>query len=1121
VLKLALLPLLVVSALFAQTITTGDITGTVKDQTGAVVPNATVDLKSRDTGETRSVTAGSSGEYRFTTLKPGNYQISAATPGLKTDVGSVVISIGQVVSLDLTLKPESSKEIVMVTDTVPILQSDNANQSTTLSARQVLDLPLPGGDTTTVAFTVPGVTLSTAGGYGNFSSHGLPGVSNLFTVNGNDNMDPYLNLNNTGASNLTLGANEIAEVAVVQNGYTAAYGRQAGAQVNTVTKSGTNEFHGNLIWNWNGAILNANDFFANASGTPRGRAVSNQYAASLGGPIVKNKTFFFVDTEGIRYVLPSLNIASIPTPQFESYLLSTAPASAQSLYQQAFNLYNNAAGANRAVNVTNGNGNLQDSTGALGCGSLMGTPLSGGGVLGVDTPCARAFGSNATTFNPEWLFSARVDHQINDKQRIFFRYKMDRGTQSTYTDPINPAFDAVSIQPSYEGQVDHTYVITPSIVNHVILSASYYSAIFTAPNLAAAFNAFPTYFQFGEGGANGTGSISSLGLNTTSFPQGRNVGQGSVVDDLSWVKGKHSIKVGANFRYNRVSDHGPSTLTEGGAYLFGALPDFASGTLSAANGDYFEQRFDQFQVAHLRLYNVGFYVQDEWSAMANLKFTVGLRMDRTSNIQCLDNCFARLNGPFSSINQGLNIPYNASITTGLSEAFPAIEPLVYQPRFGFVWNPGSDKKTVVRGGFGIFSDQPAATLASSIFGNSPNIYTPVVRLGTVGNASTAGTAASFASAANAGLQQGFAAGDTLAQIDGLLPAGIAFTPPNYFSVQHRLLSPKYMEWSFEIQRELGSKNVVNLSYTGNHGYNLFLRNQGLNTYNQNGLAAFDFLPTVAPDPRFRVITNLQNDGVSNYNGFTAQYRRAFAYGFQGQVNYTWSHALDDVSNGGLNEPFGNTTSGQSITTQIYPYNKSLNYSSSDYDIRHSLTGDFTWDVPFKASNKYFNAVVGGWNWSSKVYARTGTPFSVYAYNEAAKISSTTGGTVLATILDPGIQSNCSNTNYVNVPCFSPGQLGVEGFGNYPRNSFRSPGYFDIDLSGTKSFAIGERYRLAFGATFYNIMNHPNFANPNGALGLSGLGLITSTVTPPTSAYGSFEGSAVSGRVIVTTARFTF
>ena len=316
----------VTPAVHSQTITSGDITGIVSDSSGAIVPGAKVVLKNVDTGDGRTVDSGADGQYRFTFLKPGQYTVSSSSPGLKSDSTTVTVAVGQVQTLNLVLRPEEAKEVVMVNDSAPLLQADNANLASTFSTKQLDLLPSPGGDITTAAFTVPGIVVSTGGGYGNFSSHGLPGTSNLYTINGIDNMDPYLNLNNSGASNLTLGANEVQETTVVQNGYSAQYGRQAGAQVNTITKSGANTFHGNLLYTYNGSFMNANDWFNNASDTPRSRAISNQYGASLGGRAIKDKLFFFVDTEGLRYSLPSAGFVTTPSAELQNYILKTLPS---------------------------------------------------------------------------------------------------------------------------------------------------------------------------------------------------------------------------------------------------------------------------------------------------------------------------------------------------------------------------------------------------------------------------------------------------------------------------------------------------------------------------------------------------------------------------------------------------------------------------------------------------------------------------------------------------------------------------------------------------------------------------------------------------------------------------
>jgi hypothetical protein len=1104
----------------AQTSTTGDLAGTVNDSSGAVVAGAAVTIKDLNTGDSRTVQSNSTGTYRFTFLKPGTYQISGSVAGLKSDIGRVVIGVGQVQSVDLILKPQEAKEVVTVTDTAPLLQTTNADMASTYSTQQMELLPSPGGDITSIAFTVPGVVVSTGAGFGNFSSHGLPGTANLFTTNGNDNMDPFLNLNLSGASNLTLGANEIDQGSVVQNGYTGQYGRQAGAQVNFTTKSGTNQFHGNMTYNYNGSVLNANDFFANASGTPRGRAVSNQYAASVGGRIIKDKLFFFADTEGIRYVLPTTGTVSLPSQALQRYTLSQVTAGQRPFYQKAFDLYNNAPGRNRAVPVTNGDGSLQDSNGALGCGALDGIATGFGGTFGRTVSCADAFGTNVSNQNKEWLLSTRVDYNITAKQNVYFRFKTDQGLQPTATDPINPIFNSVSSQPAYEGQATHTYVLSTRMVNNFIGSSSYYSALFGPTDLKASLNAFPAYMILGDGGANGTGGITPLGVNTGAFPQGRRVGQLQLVDDLSYNLGKHSLKTGVNYRFNRISDTGLQRLVSGGRYTFVGLDEFSSGAINSSTGSNYAQRFSSLLTAHIRNYEVGFYVQDEWAVARNVKVTAALRFDRSANPLCVDNCFALLNKSFPTLDKGANIPYNQSITSGNSHAFYSTEAIVPQPRLGIVYNPGWSKNTVFRGGIGLFSDLGPALIAGSIFTNAPNVFTPAVRTGLV-DFGGAGSAPAIAVASGNAFRSGFASGFTLAQLQQAL-APVAFTPPGYFGIPSKTLNPKYLEWSFEVQRQIGTKNVLTVSYVGNKGYDGYLLNAKLNgaasaTAYPNGFAG---LPPTAPDPRFRVITQLTNDGYSNFNGLTVAFRRALAHGLQGQIGYSWSHALDVLSNGGF-LPF----SVDSLASQLAPNNLRLNYSNADYDIRHNLTADFLWQVPSKFHNGFLNSVLAGWTVSGKLFARTGSPFSVFNSRIAARLSPSMGGQTLAALLDPNIRTSCGD---VNQTCFTTSQFATltgaaaqNSFGNLPRNSFRQSGYFDIDSSLLKTVTIREGLRFTFGASAYNALNHPNFGSPGEDVAVAGLGVITSTVSAPTSPYGSAQGSAVSGRVMVLSGRFSF
>src|SRR5260370_1035088 len=263
---------------WAQSVVSGEIGGTVTDARGAVVPNATVNLSSSETGFSESTTTSANGAFRFALVRPGSYTLTITVSGFSTVKRTVTASLGQATMIPIKLEVGAKSESIEITAESPLLHTENANLASTVDSKAIELLPSPGQDITNYAMTTPGVTLSTGGGYGNFTANGLPGTANLYTVNGTDYNDPYLNLNNSGASNLLLGANELQEIAVVTNGYTGEYGRQAGANVNYTTKSGSNKYHGNATWFYNGTNLNANDWFSNNTSpdggvtpsTPRG-----------------------------------------------------------------------------------------------------------------------------------------------------------------------------------------------------------------------------------------------------------------------------------------------------------------------------------------------------------------------------------------------------------------------------------------------------------------------------------------------------------------------------------------------------------------------------------------------------------------------------------------------------------------------------------------------------------------------------------------------------------------------------------------------------------------------------------------------------------------------------------
>ncbi len=264
----------------------------------------------------------SRGAYRFSLLSPGRYTVSVAVAGFHNATATAVVTIGQAATINIALEIGSASSTVEVTSDAQLLQTDNADNSTSFSETQISQVPNPGNDLSYIAQAAPGVVQNTQGGNGNFSAYGLPATSNLFTLNGQNENDPFLNLNNSGATNLLLGNNDVREATVVTNGYSGQYGTLAGANVNYVTKSGSNSFHGNALYWWNGSSLNANSYFNNQSGAPKPFDNANQWAASFGGPIRKNKTFFFVDTEGLRFVLPTSTNVRVPSPQFEAATLA-------------------------------------------------------------------------------------------------------------------------------------------------------------------------------------------------------------------------------------------------------------------------------------------------------------------------------------------------------------------------------------------------------------------------------------------------------------------------------------------------------------------------------------------------------------------------------------------------------------------------------------------------------------------------------------------------------------------------------------------------------------------------------------------------------------------------------
>src|SRR5580658_4349297 len=466
---------LVPAGTFGQGETTSAIVGQVTDATGAAVPTASVGLTNRETGAQRSVTTDEQGRFNFAQLKPGAYTVKVEAPGFAPQQNeNVVTGLGQKQTVNFTLRIAQASQTVEVTGAPPLINPENANTSTNLSAPALENLPNPGGDLTYPLQFAAGALINTAGsgndfvggsnGYGNVEFNGLPALSNGYIVDGLETNDPLTNLNSGLSTNLVLGLNSIAEVTVNTLSYSVDQGRYGASQVNYVTKSGANQFHGNLYEIWNGSILNAADYFTNATpGNHKPRSTVNHFGGSLGGPIAHNKLFFFFDSEWVRIALPIVTPTTVPTTAFQNYVLqqlplggtdavtgAVYPAAPQLVpfYQNMFSLYGNLSGSPLA---------------------LLGCPFNAGGGLASGNPpsgngCANRQSVSHSSDDHEQVQTVRIDYNASATNTAWSRFQADTGLQAAYTDPINPVFDAISPQPLYSFAAGYTHVFSQNLV---------------------------------------------------------------------------------------------------------------------------------------------------------------------------------------------------------------------------------------------------------------------------------------------------------------------------------------------------------------------------------------------------------------------------------------------------------------------------------------------------------------------------------------------------------------------------------------------------------------------------------------------------------------------------------
>ena len=1144
------LMLLFASVLWAQGETTSAIVGSVSDPGGLPISGAKVTITSTENGLKRSVTTDDAGRFSFPQLRPGPYSVRIEADQFETQENrSVAAGLGQKQTVDFTMKIATSNQSVTVMEEARLVNPQNPNTSTTLTARALENLPNPGGDMTYPLQFAAGALINTAGsgndfvggtnGYGNVQFNGLPSLANGYIVDGLETNDPLTNLNSGLSTNLVLGLNSIAEVTVNTLSYAADQGRYGASQVNYVTKSGTNQFHGSLYELWNGSRFNAANFFTNSTpGGHKPRSTLNHFGGSVGGPIMRNKLFFFFDTEWVRIAIPIVSATTVPTPAFQDYVLQQLPRGGTDsvtgsvyspapqlvpFYQKLFSLYGKTTGTPLAV---------------LGCpfnsdGSVAGgNPPNGNG-------CANRQSISHSSADSEQVQTARVDYNINEKNTAWFRFQFDNGLQAAYTDPINPLFNAISPQPLYSFAAGYTHVFSQNLVNYFNPAFSWYESLFGPVDFQKTIAAWPIVLE--GGGANAP--FTRVGGLDNTWVQGRRASRFFINDNLAWTIGPHELRFGTNSRIFRLNDY---DFGEGVVPVvsYTTLPQFIYGVASTAS-----KTFPLADSQPYNFLNLDIYAQDTWRVTKKLTWTFGIRDTYNSNPRNPHNAVARLAGSFDAISHDVNQPLNRAIQTGLGNIFSSTPAAILQPRTAIAWQVLP--KMVVRTGFGVFSDLLPGSVVDLVGTNPP--YSKTFEgglLGAVGGTAIAPGAPNSAIDATVAANQSFNSGFTQGMLSCASPLskpGACLPPIAITAVPDgKLRAPYFMQWSFGLEQQIGGAINLRAQYVGTRAVNQPYQTQA-NGYQTVCEGCFAPFPYGQPkDPRFGAVTQLNTGANSHYNGLQLTAEKRLVYGIQARLNYAWSHCMDTVSNGGF-LPF----SAGGILSPL-PGELWRQYGPCDYDVRHNLTAQYVYQLPVKVRNKMLGYAVNGWQLSGTVFWHSGIPFSVlsapYSANGNGIVQG--AGPQYASVVSgvplyehnpiPGV-TQPGTIQWLNPDAFvstvDPSTGACTGgdsvkncqFGNLGRNALRGPDFVSSDFYITKWFTLNERLKLRVDGQFFNVFNHPNFGLPVlGYAGIpgkpstqTGFGALSYTTAPPTGLLGVGLGGDSSPRMIAFQARLEF
>jgi hypothetical protein len=1033
----------------------GAINGTVTDPSGLAVAGAKVMVKNIETGLVRATETTADGSYTVTELPIGTYTVSISQSGFQTSVTrDVGVDVAGERRVDVTLKPGQVSEHVEVSGAeLPQVETTTNELGGVLTSQTVQDIPVNGRDYTKLIYLNPGVAGSpdqisdSPGSFGEFSMNGARGRSNNYLLDGTDMNDGYRNdpaINEAGVFGTPatiLPIDAVAEVRVISN-FEPEYGRNAGAVVNIVTKSGTNTFHGTAAEYFRNSALDARNYFnpvKNADGTsnPKAPFHNNQYGGSLGGPIIKDKTFFYLDYEGQQEPVGVVTLANVPTGSAPDGSLSPSDAS-NPVIAKLLALHPWPA------------------------------PNLGGGRASVVSP----------SFNRLSSLIAKIDHSFNASNLLTGRYFFGDSVQSF---PL--ALTATG------GQLPGFNTYTPTRVQLVSLSYVHTMGANKVNELRFGWNRFAEGFfpadqnfhpstiglNTGTGAADAglpiilVSGVAQLGA-TSSVPRHRVDSNSQVIDNFSWKINRHALKFGADFHRTSVQQYFDKYFR--GRLKFASVSDFLAGNVGSGFqyfGDSTRHTFEN---------NFGLYLQDSYRITPRLTLNYGIRWDYFGVVGEKKNLLSNITSISPAAGAG-TFTLTQVGQPGLSNLYNP-DKKDFAPRISLAWDLTGKGKTVIRVGYGMFFDSFSQDM---VLGHLP--YAPFFDPGPAYN--NIGPAAI--------LSTGAVVGAIVAGSPVYTPTTTCSFECDVFGFDRNIKTPYMENYNLNIQQQISSKTVLQLSYVGSQGHRLWrffdLSQPSTAAINAADLACGcinDFSSAARPlagNPynAFYVLQE-NSSGKSNYNSLQASFRVNGWHGVTSIVNYAWSKSLDNSSDG---EDFEPNAAQPNDSTR-----PNLEYGPSNFNLPHRFTWIFGYDLPHMSGA--LQKLRNGWGMNSSTTLQSGQPFQ-FNYNFEDDYSGSGNAFDRPDLVGPIVYHPHDPSNYVDLSAFAiPCTItagaqaaptgtafdcvpGSRHFGNLGRNALHGPTFKQWDLAIYKNTAITERLKVQVRAEFFNVLNHPNFANP--------------------------------------------